>query len=169
MHFQKSSKNNKLNLGCFTDRRPDYVNIDIDPNVRPDITADVRKLHMLPDNSCSEILASHILEHFYESEVVPVLREWNRLLVPGGKLVLIVPDVEKVMIKWHKNELSDDIILKGFIGDDQEQNPWMLHKTFFWWSRLSSILAANNYDRIKEVNKRDELVWLQVVCYRRIG
>lgn len=158
---------NKLNLGCFADHKEGYVNIDIDPNCAPDLVADALKLHMLPDLSCSEILSSHLLEHFYEHEVIPALNEWNRLLICGGKLIVIVPDVQKVCQDWHAGKLSEDVVLAGFIGCDQIKSPWMLHKTFFWYSRLKALLEAHNYERVEEINKQEGLVWLQVIAFRR--
>jgi SAM-dependent methyltransferase len=41
-------------------------------------------------DSISCVVASHILEDFEHWE--PVLREWVRVLKPGGKLVILVPD-----------------------------------------------------------------------------
>lgn len=36
------------------------------------------------------VYSSHLLEDFFEWE--PILREWIRVLKPGGKLVILVPD-----------------------------------------------------------------------------
>jgi predicted SAM-dependent methyltransferase len=41
------------------------------------------------------LYASHVLEHFdFQGEVVAVLQEWKRVLVPGGRLYLSVPDLD---------------------------------------------------------------------------
>lgn len=50
----------------------------------------------LPDNSVEEIRASHVLEHYGHAEVLPVLREWVRVLKPCGKLRIAVPDLETI-------------------------------------------------------------------------
>ncbi len=59
------------------------------------------------DGSVEEIRASHILEHFPQGEVVKVLREWSRVLQPGGKLRVAVPDLDKCVAdqanpNWHR-------------------------------------------------------------------
>lgn len=59
-----------------------------------DIVGDVRNLIAFADESCSEIYASHILEHLGHKEVLPVLNELYRMLKPGGKLYVSVPDLE---------------------------------------------------------------------------
>lgn len=44
------------------------------------------------DGSVDEIRASHILEHFGHRETLGVLKEWVRVLKPGGLIRIAVPD-----------------------------------------------------------------------------
>jgi hypothetical protein len=48
------------------------------------------------DNSVDEIRASHVLEHFPGHKAEEVLREWVRVLKPGGILRVAVPDLDKL-------------------------------------------------------------------------
>lgn len=48
------------------------------------------------DGSVEEIRASHVLEHFGHAEVPAVLAEWVRVLAPGGRLRIAVPDFGKI-------------------------------------------------------------------------
>ncbi len=48
------------------------------------------------DGSVEEIVASHVLEHFSHREIRAVLTDWVRVLKPGGKIRLAVPDAEEV-------------------------------------------------------------------------
>lgn len=50
-----------------------------------------------PDNSVEEIRASHILEHFAYADVEKALAEWLRVLKPGGRIRIAVPDFDRVM------------------------------------------------------------------------
>lgn len=45
----------------------------------------------LPDGTFSEIYACNVLEHVRETH--ETLKEWTRLLTPGGRLTVIVPDL----------------------------------------------------------------------------
>lgn len=80
----------RLNLGCGELKFDDYFNIDIKCG---DIKRDARDLSIFMDNSVDEIQAIHLLEHFIPQEVISTLKEWYRVLIPGGKLVLELPDI----------------------------------------------------------------------------
>lgn len=68
--------------------------LNIEPGEGVDIVGDVRNLVAFADESCSEIYASHVLEHLILKDVLPVFNELHRLLVPGGRLYISVPDLE---------------------------------------------------------------------------
>ncbi len=91
----------RLNLGCGMDVRPDFVNIDIfseDPDV---VFMDIRKLD-LPDNVADQILASDILEHFSHRETDFLLKEWARVLKPGGEMIIRCPSLA-LQVKAYQN------------------------------------------------------------------
>lgn len=83
----------KLNLGCGFDIREGWVNIDLHDWHKPDIVADVTDLRVLPDNHAGYAVAQDILEHIHRARCLTALREWNRVLQPGGLLEIRVPDV----------------------------------------------------------------------------
>ena len=58
----------RLNLGCGDVPLPGYVNVDVvDERLgnKPDIVCDVRKLDAFESNCADEILAVHVIEHFW--------------------------------------------------------------------------------------------------------
>jgi predicted SAM-dependent methyltransferase len=65
------------------------------------------------DASVDEIRASHILEHFDFAQVPVVLAEWSRVLKPGGRMRLAVPDMEWI------GEHSDDPMARFFLMGGQ--------------------------------------------------
>jgi len=58
-----------------------------------------------PDNYFDEVRASHVLEHFARADVEKALREWVRVLKPGGSLKIAVPNFDWIILhrddpKW---------------------------------------------------------------------
>lgn len=90
----------KLVIGTRHWRGPDWTHLDIDSAVltsddgiqhRPEIVCDATKVP-LPDQSCEMVFSSEALEHFSWLRVPTVVKEWARLIEPGGVLHIAVPD-----------------------------------------------------------------------------
>jgi len=95
----------RLNIGCGEKLRPGWLNIDLDP--RADLRLDIRRPLPFPEGSCAEIYSEHVLEHLaYPGEVEQVLRDWWRVLEPGGALSVGVPDTVYPLASY-VNELDD--------------------------------------------------------------
>lgn len=79
----------KLNLGCGTDYKQGWVNLDISPVVGADVVHDLEKLPLpFGDGGFSEIICHDILEHV---EYIPLMNELYRVLAPNGRLTIRVP------------------------------------------------------------------------------
>jgi GT2 family glycosyltransferase len=85
------NKHLKLNLGSGGVEMPGYLSVDMKDR-RAHIVSDVFDLQ-LPDNSVEEILASHLLEHISVYRVMDLFGKWIKILKPGGKLVMEMPDI----------------------------------------------------------------------------
>jgi SAM-dependent methyltransferase len=85
----------RLNLGCDRSQIAGYVGVDFNPDVDPDVLADVEHLPF-EDNSVDEIYASHVLEHLPYGNTA--LQEWLRVLKPGGMLTVVVPDINGIYL-----------------------------------------------------------------------
>jgi len=86
----------RLNLGCGDKILEGYVNVDVAASRagrRPDVLCDLHKLEPFETDSCDQVMAIHVVEHFYRWEVVDVLREWLRVLKPGGRMILECPNL----------------------------------------------------------------------------
>jgi predicted SAM-dependent methyltransferase len=69
------------------------VNVEDRPGV--DVRSTVTDLSMFPDGSAVEIYASHVYEHLgYQEELPRAFAEARRVLMPGGRLRISVPDME---------------------------------------------------------------------------
>jgi FkbM family methyltransferase len=94
INAKRYNKNIKLNLGSGGVHVPGYLSVDLNDR-RTHILMDARKLEF-DDNSIEEILASHLFEHINPYQSVDTLKHWLHKLKPGGKLIMEVPDIEKL-------------------------------------------------------------------------
>lgn len=89
------NKNIKLNLGSGGIDYPEYLSVDLNDR-RAHILMDITKLEGFKDNSVTEILASHLFEHLNPYKSIDILREWLRVLIPGGRLIMEMPNIEEL-------------------------------------------------------------------------
>jgi predicted SAM-dependent methyltransferase len=74
----------KLHIGGW-ERRNGWLIVDINPGPHVDHIGNCNDLSFLRDGTCSEVYASHVLEHLgYNGELQKALREIYRVLKLGG-------------------------------------------------------------------------------------
>ena len=84
----------KLNLGCGTRRLNGFVNVDISPVCKPDITADLNRTPWpFQSNAADEVLLSHVLEHLGADgdSFLRVMKELYRVCADGARIHIFVP------------------------------------------------------------------------------
>lgn len=82
----------KLNLGCGTNKKPGYVNVDRAHG--PDVAHDLESFPWpWPDSSVEEIAAEHILEHLGRDPAtfIGVMKEMYRVCKHGARVFIVVP------------------------------------------------------------------------------
>lgn len=100
-----------LNLGCGSRYHPSWVNVDLNGDNKE--VAKVNIVNGLPFNSSSfaAIYCSHLLEHLPKTKAPFLLKECFRVLIPGGIIRVVVPDLEviaKLYIEKLQKALEDD-------------------------------------------------------------
>jgi ubiquinone/menaquinone biosynthesis C-methylase UbiE len=103
----------KLNLGCFGDYYPSWINYDILPlrnQIPPHIRFqqwDLRKgLPMHANDSVDVIRMSHLIEHLTLEESHNLLREIHRVLKPGGLVRISTPDLDIILKHYRNRDMS---------------------------------------------------------------
>src|ERR1700682_6456397 len=90
----------RLEIGSGGRPQPGYIHVDQDPFAwHVEAVAPAWRLPF-PDNWADEILAVHSLEHVHPHFLLPTLAEWRRVLRPGGRLRVHVPNSPRIMERF---------------------------------------------------------------------
>lgn len=128
----------RLNLGAGKRALPGYRNIDI---------KDGRQAYPLTeyqDGTVDEVRAVHLLEHFPASLCMDVLREWVRVLKPGGVLRISVPDLEKVARRYIDGLPDNTQAL--LMGGQRDEHDY--HKSVWDCELLTEAMTAVGLEQI---------------------
>lgn len=130
-----------LHAGCGGSPLPPWpilegreVRLDIDPACNPDIVASLTDLGDIGE--FDTVFCSHTLEHLHPKDGAKALREFVRVLKPGGVAVILVPNLNGI-------KPTDDEVYMSAMGPITgldmiyghrgltESNPYMIHRTGF--------------------------------------
>jgi SAM-dependent methyltransferase len=141
----------RLNLGCGDKILPGYVNVDVveaRAGMRPDVMCDLHDLAPFADASADEILSVHVVEHFWRWEIAAVMREWVRVLKPGGQMVVECPNILSACETFLQNpreyaheDQRGQRTMWVFYGDPEWQDPLMIHRWGYTPESLQALLS----------------------------
>lgn len=139
----------RLHLGARDQRVPEFFNVDMEPRPGVDLVGNAENLSLFDDNSVEEILASHILEHFPHGKTVQVLKEWCRVLKPGGLLYVAVPDFKRIVEIYQKiggvTQYIQDEVMCG------QEYPTAYHYSIFDFPWLEAKAKEAGFSEISQV------------------
>jgi SAM-dependent methyltransferase len=136
--LHKASTTPEFALAAWTE-----VRLDIDPAVRPDIVASMTDMSAVADAAMDALYSSHNIEHLYPAEAPIALREFARVLKPGGFAVITCPDLQSVAARVAEGQLLEPLyesdvgpiapidILFGHRAAMEKGNLFMAHRTGF--------------------------------------
>jgi SAM-dependent methyltransferase len=147
----------KVEVGSGPFPTPGYIHVDFD--------RDARHLeHRAPawdlpfeDHSVSEVLAIHVLEHVHPGMLRPTLDEWRRVLAPGGRLRVHVPDADHLFAAFSRADPSGKwgpiVGLLGMSGPPDVTHHSQLdparhapdHKLMFDFTLLRAVLEEHGF------------------------
>jgi predicted SAM-dependent methyltransferase len=127
------------------------LNIQDGPNV--DAIGDCCDLSQFADGSVTEIYASHVFEHVgYLDDLPKALLECSRILSPGGKLRVSVPDFEmlcRLFIHPQLNAEQRFAIMRITFGG--QTNAYDFHKVGLTMEFLEDYLKVAGFNNIERV------------------
>lgn len=129
----------RLNLGAGDTPLEGYINLDRKQG------QEIFPLTQYADDSVDEVRASHVLEHFSHRDVSDVLREWRRVLKPGGVLKVAVPNFEWIARQYLAGH---PVNVQGYVmGGHADANDH--HGAIFDREELSRELRASGFYDIR--------------------
>ena len=169
---------------------PGFETLSIFQTPNTDYVMDASKQMRFKDNTFDIVYASHVLEHIPWYQVKWVLQEWTRILKPGGRLEVWVPDGYKIcsaLINYEDN--GTDVTAKDGYYECVENNDPRLwvnlriyahgdgkgdlrnanwHRTLFTESLLKDMFKSSGLSSIEslsneQVRGRDH-GWINLGC-----
>lgn len=100
-----SAGNISLNIGCGPFGQDGWVNVDLMDLKNVSFTYDARKSLPFKNQTVDRIRVEHFFEHLDKSFEVPsFLEECKRVMKEGAVLRIVVPDIEKFIAAYYKND-----------------------------------------------------------------
>jgi predicted SAM-dependent methyltransferase len=142
----------KLHLGCGKRHIPGFVHVDAIAFPHVDHVRDVTELSCFGTDSCDLIYACHILEHFPRERVGHVLKEWRRVLRPGGVLRIAVPDFEAACEVYMRTKDLGLVIGPLYGRQDHQHN---FHYNTFDFATAKRVLEGIGFADVRRWDWRE--------------
>ena len=159
----------RLNWGCGPTPPSGWINADRLSAPGVTLHADIRDGLALPDGSVDYAVANHALQDLPYLDVLPALRELRRVLRPGGVLRAGLPDLERAIDAWLRQDrayfyIPDDEV--GSLGGKLiVQAIWYgATRTPFTWDFFHELATKAEFRRVSRCKFRQtESPWPEIV------
>lgn len=149
-----------LHVGCGGSPVPEYlqsykeVRLDIDERHKPDIIGSMTDLGEI--GQYDMVYCCHALEHLYPHDVIKALKEFYRVIKPGGAVMVLVPDLEDVKPTLDVVYESPSGPITGLdmyygLRSVLEDMPYMAHKTGFFKDTLEQAFKEAGFEKYRAI------------------
>lgn len=130
--------------------------IDANPGPCVDHVGNAGDLSRFEAATFTDLYASHVLEHFdYKDALAATLKEWHRVLVPGGTLHVSVPDLDILARLFCERELLSGqdryLVMRMIFGGHVDQYDY--HLVGFNQEFLVQYLANAGFTNMRRVEE----------------
>lgn len=136
--------------GFVSGKIPGHVIVDLRDSEETDVISDISDLSWVQDRTVDSIYCSNALEHFQIHRTIEVLKEWYRVLKPGGKLYVSVPDFDAVVKLYQKFGLTRWV---QYILWGDQKSPLNYHYVIFTLGTLSGLMIEAGFRDVKRVKE----------------
>ena len=138
-----------LHLGCGENHFKGYINIDWRKTGATDMVCNIRKLPY-SNNSVEVIETYHAIEHLPRHDLPKALKEWFRVLIRGGRLIIECPDFDEAVkeyIQGNEKRIDNIFGLQRFPGD--------AHLFGYNFKRLKLLLENYGFTDVQKKGPQD--------------
>jgi predicted SAM-dependent methyltransferase len=143
-----------LHLGGMQ-RRAGWQVLNIQPGEHVDHIGDTRDLSRFADGSFDMVYASHTFEHLgYRGDLQKAIGEVARVLRPGGRFFVSVPDMMMLAHAFAQPEMTDDdrfMIMRMMFGG--QRDAYDFHYVGLWDGLLATLLTQAGFREIYRVER----------------
>lgn len=153
----------RLNIGAGERNLPGFIPLDGKQG------HDATRLDY-PNGSVDEIYSSHCLEHIHHRSTLATLAEWVRVLKPGGRIRIAVPDFDRVFDEYQSGKMHVEMLKCWLHGSNDVDHD--RHRTITTADNLIEMLKRLGIEDIKpfqpEINDCTRLpLSLNISGYKR--
>lgn len=119
---------------------------------------DVRKKLPFDNESIDLAYSSHMVEHLYRKDAISFLTEIHRILKVGGRIRLVLPDLEKLIELYNQTKDADNFMKSSLLYEFEESNLFNKFRMFFlgprrhqWMYNSKSLITLIEAIGFKEI------------------
>lgn len=160
-NIKKAAQSNLLNIGCGPYSKPEFINLDYlwEPGI--DVCWNIAKKRLpFADASLEGIFTEHCLEHIEMNETLANLKEFYRLLKPGGVVRIVVPDGEIYVDIYEKRKRGGNEKMpyeEGYITPMARINGIFRnhgHRFIYDFETMKTLLNQAGFSDVKKLSYR---------------
>ena len=133
-------------------RPGEFLNVDIVDLPKVDLVFDIRRRFPIDDAVIAEIFSAATLEHFREKDNLCILREFFRILRPGGILQVCTPDLEAIakgILAGDNLAITNQHLFGKYKGEGTED--YDLHRWMYPASAMMNVLQSIGFTDIEKI------------------
>jgi SAM-dependent methyltransferase len=148
---RKSKKRGQFNIEKYA-LNVKYVNLD--EKAKPDCLCDIADI-AVKDNTFDGVVCSEVIEHVPDPKAV--LKEINRVLKPGGILLLCAPFMFKIHADPQDYGRYTDFFYRFTLKEMGFEDIY-IEKQGLFWSVLANMIKLFAYEMLKENKPQNRLI-----------
>jgi predicted SAM-dependent methyltransferase len=125
-----------LNAGCGTHYAEGWLNVDVWTNetIAPDQIVTANEPYPFENDYFDAVFLGHVIEHMPWDYVPVYLDDMRRITKPGGKILIVGPDVYRTLHRWKDGKEPWHMVLATLEHQDRNLET---SKNAEWWDGAS--------------------------------